>query len=122
MMNKKNYKKPEVEFVALRAEKAVADTCWAYANNGQIFYYDYKGEGYLSLRLNKVQGNGCNGTTNVIDVVYYIGGVKQNYVPDGALKEVQDAIEATKQGSGSGNSAEPFAGDNFGNKVNPGWS
>lgn len=118
-MNKRNYKKPEMNFVALRGENAVADTCWAYANNKKIFYYDYPGPGYLKLNLRKVT-NGCDGA-KVENVVYY----NQNGNEDNANKPADaDSIVQAAVDQARGNSAEPFAGfgTDFSDNPNPGWS
>ena len=46
---KRPYNSPEMHWVPICNNKAVADVCWAYANNVKPFYYNTYGRGYAEL-------------------------------------------------------------------------
>lgn len=46
---KRFYSSPEMLWVPICSNKAVADVCWAYANNVKPFYYNTYGKGYAEL-------------------------------------------------------------------------
>lgn len=46
---KRIYSSPQMQWVPILSNAAVADVCWAYANNTQPFYYNTYGKGYAEL-------------------------------------------------------------------------
>ena len=46
---KRAYNSPEMHWVPVCSNSAVADVCWAYANNVKPFYYNTYGRGYAEL-------------------------------------------------------------------------
>ena len=46
---KRSYSSPQMQWVPICANRAVADVCWAYANNVKPFYYNTYGKGYAEL-------------------------------------------------------------------------
>ena len=46
---KRTYNSPEMHWVPVCSNSAVADVCWAYANNVKPFYYNTYGRGYAEL-------------------------------------------------------------------------
>ena len=46
---KRSYSSPQMQWVPIRSNRAVADVCWAYAKNTQPFYYNTYGTGYAEL-------------------------------------------------------------------------
>lgn len=107
-MKKRCYVEPKSSFVRMRGAAAVADVCWAYANNGKEFYYNTSGPGYAKITLTTT--GGCNGAT-IANVEY----------SDKVTGDKRAEIEAAVASAG-GNNAEPFSGSPFSQKVDPSWS
>lgn len=53
---KKEYDSPKMQWIPICSSKAIADVCWAYANNVKPFYYNTYGRGYAELYA---IGNSC---------------------------------------------------------------
>ena len=106
------YSKPQLRFVATRAEDAVADICWAYAtgHSGKSFYYDTPGAGYAELAIYETT-NGCTGA--VVTIVGY---------HNGASAETGEAAVRAAIALGGGSKAQPFKGSPFEKKPDPSWS
>lgn len=106
------YSKPQLRFVATKAEDAVADICWAYAtgHSGKSFYLNTPGPGYAELAIYETTG-GCDGA--IVTIVGYHNGASAA-TGEAAIKEAL-AIAG-------GNSAEPFKGSPFEKKVSSKWS
>ena len=81
----KHYEKPAMNFVNLRNESAVADTCWGHHNSGTTLYCDIEGEGYCSFQID---AGSC--ALNLINVMYMTDATKDNPVP--ATAEQQSAL------------------------------
>lgn len=107
-MKKRCYVEPKSSFVRMRGAAAVADVCWAYANNKKEFYYNTSGPGYAKITLTTTRG--CNGAT-IANVEYL----------DGATDDKRAEIDAAVASAG-GNKAESFSGSPFSNDPNPSWS
>ena len=54
---KREYNSPEMFWVPICSSRAVADVCWAFAQNVKPFYYNTYGKGYAELYA---IGDGCN--------------------------------------------------------------
>ena len=46
---KRAYHSPQMQWVPVCSNSAVADVCWAYAKNVKPFYYNTYGRGYAAL-------------------------------------------------------------------------
>lgn len=107
-MTKKIYSEPKSRFVQMRGAQAVADVCWAFAKNGKEFYYNTSGPGYAKITMTTT--GGCDG--GIIANVEYINGATAD-----KRSEIDDAVALA-----GGNSAEPFKGSPFSDKVDNSWS
>lgn len=119
-MNKRTYKKPEMSFVELRGADAVADVCWAFAKNGQPFYLDFDGPGYMEIKMNPSE-SGCDGGT-IKEVLYYKDGAFDHKCMDTMDEHYQEVLKGVKASPGNGNSAEPFKGSPFSGTPDGSWS
>ena len=63
---KRFYDSPQMRWVPIHSSRAVADVCWAYANNTKPFYYNTYGKGYAELFA---VGGGC--TRDVVFEIKY---------------------------------------------------
>ena len=81
---KRFYEKPTMHWNSIRSQRAIADVCWAYANNKQPFYYNTYGTGYAELYA--VSG-GCTR-----DVVFGI-----TYMPESMSAEDRARADADMQ-------------------------
>ena len=95
------YEKPEVKFVALRNEEAVANTCWGYHGTDTVLYCDIPGEGYVSFQIGE---GSC--TLNLINVIYYDKDRNEAV----ATNDQVAALEAILKASG-GESGNPYSGE-----------
>lgn len=105
------YEKPSMQFVSLRNEETVADTCWGHHGTNTRMYCDVSGEGFLSFRI---ADGSC--TLNIIDVLYHKGhddkegtSLTSAIDPDGKMYAELEAI-LRKAGGESGN---PYKGDDI---------
>ncbi len=124
----KEYREPEAKFISLNPAEKVADTCWAYANNGKspLLYYNLEGLGSLEFKVAK--GNdGCDGGKPDEETVYYvIDSDKNGYISDGerirraTTDEILRLTEAVQKVGG--NSGENFQGGDFSEYVPSDWS
>lgn len=120
----KKYEKPELNFVSLRNEEKIANTCWGYHGTGTNLYCDIGGTGFVSFQI--AEGP-C--ALNVINVQYYgkdtnnNNKIDANDVPvpatDAQKTELNDIL--VKSGGAEGN---PFKGEGTIVKPNPdpSWS
>lgn len=116
MKKKKKYEKPTIEFHGLQLKEDIANTCWGGHGNTMTWYYDTKGEGYVSFQIG---GGKC--TLNLSNVIYY-----KDIHDTGTLISSgpqYDELKAALRASG-GESGNPFKGEGseFPNTPNPGWS
>lgn len=117
-MNTMKYEKPALEFVSLRNEAAVADTCWGYHGTPTQLFCDIEGEGYMSFQIGE---GSC--TLNLINVKYHEEqGSEGVLVFDGDPKH--ETLEDILVNSG-GESGNPYKGMGtivFPDKPDPTWS
>lgn len=81
---KRAYNSPEMYWVPVCSNSAVADVCWAYANNVKPFYYNTYGRGYAELYA---VGGSCNKNVK-FEIRYY---------PDDLTDAERAAAEADMQ-------------------------
>ena len=110
-MNTQNYEKPELKFVSLRNEDAVANTCWGYHGTTTKLFCDISDKGFVSFQI---AAGSC--TLNLINVMYY--GTDTN--GDGSITKEDTPIEATESQiqeldnilrNSGGESGNPFKGE-----------
>lgn len=112
---KKIYKSPEMYWVPIRNNKAIADVCWAYANNVKPFYYNTYGKGYAELYA---VGGGC--TKNVVFEI--------KYFPEDMTAEERALADADMQAviartiANMPNKPTSFKGSVFSPDLDPTWS
>lgn len=112
------YEKPAMEFVSLRSEEAVADTCWGYHGSSQVFYWDFDGEGFMSFQI--AQGS-C--ALNLINVKYHPDQGSAGVIVDeksAYYKALVDHLTST----GGGSAANPYKemGESIFPNPDPEWS
>lgn len=137
----KKYEEPKITFSEFRLDKSIADTCWGLdgtrfdgkpgsANYCGPFYYDVKGEGYVSFNLKGVKvvkDKGSCGAPDAFDLVYYGTRTDANGNPltgDYFEKEVEEALSASAQEGGGGNNGQNYNGliSDFPFTPDPSWS
>lgn len=112
---KKTYKKPNLKFVSMRNEETVANTCWGGHGNSMTWYYDTKGDGYVSFQIG---GGKC--TLDLSNITYYNG--KGEVITNDGSRDAELEAALKKSGGESGN---PFKGegvDFLPNNPDPSWS
>lgn len=119
------YEKPQLKFVSLQNEKAVANTCWGGHNKETTFYCDIEGKGFVSFQI--AQGS-C--TLNLINVKYY--GEDTN--GDGKITVKDTSVDATEEqrkilndilvnsGGSTGNNYNGEGTIVFPDRPDPSWS
>ena len=112
---KRIYEKPTMHWNPVLSQHAVADVCWAYANNKQPFYYNTYGLGYAELYA--ISG-GC---TRNVDF-----GI--TYIPESMSAEDRASADADMQRVIAQIKAEMppkpnnFKGSPFVSNADPSWS
>ena len=109
------YEKPNMQWKPIRSSVAIADVCWAYANNRQPFYYNTYGLGYAELR---VSGGGC--TKDVTIVITYIPesmSAADRAAADADMQRVIAEVKATMP-----NKPNNYKGSVFSPDVDNRWS
>lgn len=112
---KRKYNSPQMQWVPIRSNRAVADVCWAHAKNVKPFYYNTYGTGYAELYA---VGNKCNR-----EVTFEI-----KYYPETMTAEEKAAADADMQHVIAQVVAEMpqkptnYKGSPFVDNVNPEWS
>lgn len=107
-MKNQNYEKPQMKFVLLRSEEAVANPCWGNHNKpNQMVWYDTEGQGYVSFMAG---GSSC--TLEAINVYYYTekGDTTGDLLEktDPLYKKMVDLLKTS-----GGESGNPFKGEGF---------
>ena len=93
----KHYEKPAMNFVNLRNESAVAETCWGNHGNGFTYYCDLPGVGHCSFQI---EAGPC--ALNLVNVMYITDEGIQAATNE-QIVALKEAIEAGN-GKGSDNS------------------
>ena len=73
---KRKYNSPQMQWVPIRSNRAVADVCWAHAKNVKPFYYNTYGTGYAELYA---LGNKCDREVTIAQVVAEMPQKPTNY-------------------------------------------
>lgn len=125
------YQKPSMEKVELRANRGVADACWANANHAEskrdTYYYEFPNNSWAGglgtgtwVAFKAGSGNDCasaNGFEHL--VVEYGPTIKGNETletqADADLKAVLDGMGAWDNGG------SPFKGTGFASSVGKSW-
>lgn len=112
---KRTYNSPEMHWVPVCSNSAVADVCWAYANNVKPFYYNTYGRGYAELYA---MGGKCD--KNVFfEIRYYPEDLsaEEKAIAEADMQRViaQVTAEMPKKPSN-------YKGSNFAPSVDPSWS
>jgi hypothetical protein len=112
---KRTYNSPEMHWVPVCSNSAVADVCWAYANNVKPFYYNTYGRGYAELYA---MGGKCN--KNVFfEIRYYPEDLsaEEKAMADADMQRVIAQVTAEMP-----NKPNNYKGSNFSPSVDPSWS
>lgn len=99
-MTMEKYEKPEMKFVALRNEEAVAAPCWAIHGKPTKYYCDIPGEGYVSFQIG---AGSCS--LNLVNVIYYDDKGNSSE----ASEAQKDTLFKILEGSG-GSDGNPYSG------------
>ncbi len=98
-MEKQTYEKPEMKFVALRNQDAVANKCWGIHDTNEHYSYDYSGQGYITFTI---IGNSCSAEYSTICPTYI------NVPEEEKAAALQELLNVISQQDGS--SAQPWKG------------
>ena len=112
---KRSYKSPAMNWVPIRNSNAVADVCWAHANNTRPFYYNTYGKGYAELYA---VGNGC--TKDVVFEIKYMPedmSAEERAAADKDMQAVIANVRATMP-----NKPNNYKGSVFSPDIDPTWS
>ncbi len=115
----KTYEKPNLKFVNIRNEQAVANTCWGGstgASGGGVWYYDVTGNGYVKFEMT---GGACRGS-QAYNIVYYDHNGQQGTVTSEMITELNNTLAAA-----AGNAGTPWKGERDGRtplNPDPAWS
>ena len=112
---KRTYNSPEMHWVPVCSNSAVADVCWAYANNVKPFYYNTYGRGYAELYA---MGGSCN--KNVFfEIRYYPEDLsaEEKAIADADMQRVIAQVTAEMPQKPSN-----YQGSGFSPDVDPSWS
>ena len=112
---KRAYNSPEMHWVPVCSNSAVADVCWAYANNVKPFYYNTYGRGYAELYT---MGGKCD--KNVFfEIRYYPEDLsaEEKAIADADMQKVIARVTAEMPQKPSN-----YQGSGFSPDVDPSWS
>ena len=115
---KREYERPSLQWVAMEADKAVADICWGYANNGKNFYHDIPGMGYAILKI--VSQGGCK--ADLVFVVEFSNGAQMTAAQRAAAQAYIDKAIATAKANSGGGKASNYKGSPFVSSPDVSWS
>ena len=112
---KRAYTSPEMYWTPICSNRAVADVCWAYANNTQPFYYNTYGTGYAELYA---VGGGCTKDV-VFEIKYYPENMSaaEKALADSDMQRVIAQVKATMTNKPNNYKGSPFVQD-----PSPSWS
>lgn len=112
---KRTYNSPEMHWVPVCSNSAVADVCWAYANNVKPFYYNTYGRGYAELYA---MGGNCD--KNVFfEIRYYPEDLsaEEKALADADMQRVIAQVTAEMP-----QKPNNYKGSAFSPSVDPSWS
>ena len=112
---KRAYNSPEMHWVPVCSNSAVADVCWAYANNVKPFYYNTYGRGYAELYA---MGGNCD--KNVFfEIRYYPEDLsaEEKAIADADMQKVIARVTAEMPQKPTN-----YKGSGFAPSVDPSWS
>ena len=112
---KRPYSKPMMCWQPIRSSHAVADVCWAYANNVKPFYYNTYGKGYAELYA---IGSSCS-TDITFEIVYQPEDMtaEERALADADMQRVIARVMAEMP-----KKPNNFQGSPFEPGVDPSWS
>ena len=112
---KRPYNSPQMQWIPICSNHAVADVCWAYANNVKPFYYNTYGRGYAELYA---MGGSCDK-----DIYFEI-----RYQPDDLTAAEKALADADMQRviakviAEMPNKPTNYKGSGFSPDIDPSWS
>ena len=112
---KREYNSPEMYWIPIFSNRAVADVCWAYANNVKPFYYNTYGKGYAELYA---IGDSCNKNIT-FEIRYMPEDMSAN---DRALAEKDMQAVIARVMAEMPNNLSPYKGSIFAPSVDSSWS
>ena len=112
---KRAYSKPTMCWQPVRSSRAVADVCWAYANNTQPFYYNTYGAGYAELYI---VDSRCDKNVK-FEIRYYPEDLSaaERAAADADMARVIAEVRATMP-----NKPNNYKGSVFQPDIDPSWS
>ena len=112
---KRTYQSPQMQWIPIRSSSAVADVCWAYANNVKPFYYNTYGRGYAELYA---MGGSCDKDV-FFEIRYYPDDLSdaEKAIADADMQRVIAQVVAEMP-----NKPNNYKGSGFSPSVNPDWS
>ena len=112
---KRPYNSPEMHWVPICSNKAVADVCWAYANNVKPFYYNTYGRGYAELYA---MGGSCDKSV-YFEIRYYPDDLtpEEKAIADADMQKVIAKVTAEMP-----NKPNNYKGSGFSTNVDSSWS
>lgn len=112
---KRTYSSPEMYWVPVRGNSAVADVCWAYANNVKPFYYNTYGRGYAELYA---MGGSCDKDV-YFEIKYYPDDLTaaEKAIADADMQKVIAKVTAEMP-----NKPNNYKGSGFSQNVGSDWS
>ena len=112
---KRTYNSPEMHWVPVCSNSAVADVCWAYANNVKPFYYNTYGRGYAELYA---MGGSCDKDV-FFEIRYYPENLSaaEKAIADADMQKVIARVTAEMP-----QKPTHYKGSGFAPSVDPSWS
>ena len=114
---KRSYESPQMKWVPIRSGRAVADVCWAFANNNKPFYYNTYGYGYAELYA---VGSKC--TTDAVFEIRYMPDDMSAQDKAAADEDMQRVIAQVKAELAGQNKVTNYKGSPFVANPDPDWS
>ena len=112
---KRSYDSPQMKWIPIRSNRAVADVCWAFANNKKPIYYNTYGTGYAELYA---IGKGCS-TSVTFNITYYPENMSD--ADKAAAQADMDAV-LRQYRDNPPNNVKNYKGSQFSSSVDPSWS
>lgn len=116
MQMKRVYEKPAMQWVVMQSNEAIADVCWAYAQNGKDFYHDIPGVGHAILTI--VDSSGCD---NQATFVYEFSNAHLTATERASAQSYMEQVIAEAKAK-AGNKASNYKGSPFVAKPDYSWS
>ena len=112
---KRSYDSPQMNWIPIRSNRAVAEVCWAFAQNRKPVYYNTYGTGYAELYA--VAG-GCSDNIK-FSITFHPETMSD--ADKAAAQEDMDAVLLQIQ-KNPPNNPKNYKGSNFSSNVDPSWS